>query len=558
MALKKELYAGFEAIVGARNISQDPAVLETYRCAAAQSSAHYGPFDHRTPTPEAVLLPATTAEVQAIVALCNENKLRFKASSTFWSAMGYVGFDGSIQIDLRRMREITVDPVNMIMTVQSGVNAAMAQAEAMHYGLTCCVPGVGSSSGIIPNTISWVGGGPNTIFAGHPSENMLCAEWVLPSGEVLLTGSAGAGGDWSCGDGPGFSERALFRGAIGTTGDMGICTKISLRLSPYPGPRAIPSVGLPPAYKAKMPPNFKVYDLCFPTWEKWAEAFLRLGDSEAIWAGHRQFAMFGADIKAAMLEILIDPDKQLCDLPELMKRPDVQATNESMRKDVCVIIAGMTPEDLEWKEECIDRILELTGGWKDPRALRPDLNEWLMLYFLRMGHKNLNFALCGSYEGHFGLCASNVTYSAAICEEAFALREKVLRGGGTFMADVGGDSAMNVLTKTGGACGYSGWEFFAHFDAHDKPSIQGCREFFDMTHKWMQQHGCGGDFCRNNADLRHEDGYCYTQQEHNEMYAKKPYNTLELYQWKVREAFDPNHLNTTYYRILDPACLGEE
>lgn len=553
MALKKEIYAEFEAVVGARNISEEPAVLETYRCAAAQSSAHYGPFNHRTPTPQVVILPGSTAEVQGIILICNKYKIKYKASSSFWSAMGYIGDDNSVQLDMRRMRNITVDPVNMIMTVESYVNAAMAQAEAMHYGLTCCVPGVGSSSCVIPNTVAWVGGGPNTIFTGHPSENLLCAEWVLPNGEVIVTGSAGAGGGWFCGDGPGFSQRALFRGAIGTTGDMGVCTKISIKLSPYPGPKYIPSEGLPPAYKAKMPENFKVYDLCFPSWEKWAEAFLMLGDSETVFAGHRQFSMFGEKIKASMLEILIDPDKQLCDLPELMERPDVKATNESMRIDVIVIIAGMTPEDLEWKEDAIDRILEKVGGWKDPRALKPDLNEWLMMYFLRMGHKNLNFVLCGGYEGHFGLAASDITYSASICEDAFALREKTLREGGTFMADVGGDSAMNVISKTGGGCGYSGWEFFAHFDPHDKSSISGCRKFFDITNKWMLDHGCGPDFCRKNSDLRHEDGYCFTQDEHNAMYLKKDFNILDLYQWAVREAFDPNHLGSTYYRVLDPA-----
>ena len=66
-----------------------------------------------------------------------------------------------------------------------------------------------------------------------------------------------------------------------------------------------------------------------------------------------------------------------------------------------VVIAGMTPEDMEWKEAALDKILEMYGGWKDERCLQPDMEEWLKTYFIRMGHKNLNYTMCGAYEGHF-------------------------------------------------------------------------------------------------------------------------------------------------------------
>ena len=143
MALSREIYAALEAVVGSRNISEDPGILETYRCAAAQSSAHYGPYDHRTPTPQAVLLPGSTKEVQGILRLCNKYKLKYKPSTTFWSAHGYIGDDYAIQIDMNRMGKFEIDPKNMIMTVEPWVNGAAAQAEAMKYGLTCNIPGVG-------------------------------------------------------------------------------------------------------------------------------------------------------------------------------------------------------------------------------------------------------------------------------------------------------------------------------------------------------------------------------------------------------------------------------
>ncbi|HUI70482.1 MAG TPA: hypothetical protein VL354_08150, partial [Spirochaetia bacterium] len=106
MALSREIYGALEAIVGTRNISEDLGVVETYRCAAAQSSAHYGPYDHKTPRPQAVLLPGSTEEVRGIVRLCNLYGIKFKASSTFWASMGYIGDDYAIQLDMRRMRKI--------------------------------------------------------------------------------------------------------------------------------------------------------------------------------------------------------------------------------------------------------------------------------------------------------------------------------------------------------------------------------------------------------------------------------------------------------------------
>jgi hypothetical protein len=43
-----DFYRALQDIVGERNVSEDPAVTENYRCITAQSSAHYGPYDTRT------------------------------------------------------------------------------------------------------------------------------------------------------------------------------------------------------------------------------------------------------------------------------------------------------------------------------------------------------------------------------------------------------------------------------------------------------------------------------------------------------------------------------
>ena len=95
---------------------------------------------------------------------------------------------------------------------------------------------------------------------------------------------------------------------------MGVCTKIAIRLHPWPGPSYIPTRGDIPAYKANLPDNFKAYTLCFKTWDDYAKCISILHENDIVYLVHRQFNMFGRDLKTAMLKILTDPKKQLADL----------------------------------------------------------------------------------------------------------------------------------------------------------------------------------------------------------------------------------------------------
>jgi len=552
MAFSRKIYKALEDIVGKRNISEDRGVLETYRCVSSQSSAHYGPYDQKTPLPQAVLLPGSTDEVQNIVRLCNKYKIQFKASSTFWSAMGYIGDDYAIQLDMRRMRSIEIDEKNMAAIVEPYAIAAVIQAEAMKVGLNLNIPGVGASSSTLASTAGWVGFGPTSISMGCASENMLGAEWVLPDGEVLRTGSLGAGSGWFCGEGPGPSIRAILRGFQGSAGSLGVCTKIAVRLHPWPGPAYIPSRGTIPAYKAELPDNFKCYTLCFPTWEAYANGLALLHENDIVYLGHRQFSMFGRDLKTAMLKILTDPNKQLCDIPSLIDDPELKKINEDMKIDIQIIIAGMSKNDLEYKEKALDKILELSGGWKSEFMMGKEMVDYVLLYLIRMGHKNLNFVMCGGYEGNFGL-SSNMFVSSRLMEEASALKRK-WETETSYIAATGGDSDMGSISIIGGG-GPTGWEFFTHFDAYDKESIKGTAAFFNDTQRWMNEKGLGVDMGHWNQDVRKEDGYNFSQEEHDAMYIKLPQPLVTVYQYKVREAINPNNLCGSYYRTLNPDKL---
>jgi glycolate oxidase len=555
MAYNENFYRALQEIVGARNASDDPAVTENYRCISAQSSAHYGPYDTRTPKPQAVALPGSVEEVQQIVRLCNKHKVDFKAASTFWAAMGFIGSDNAVQLDMIRMDNVEIDAKNMIAICEPFAIGGAVQVEAMKNGLNCNIPGVGCSSSILASSAGWIGFGPSSIFMGIASENLLGAEWVLPDGEIIRTGALGSDGEWFCGEGPGPSARAIFRGWTGTAGTMGVCTKIAIRLHPWPGPKWIPVRGTAPSYFADGLDNVRAYTVCYPDWDAYAESFRMFYEEDICYLAHRQFNMLGRDIKTAMVEIFTHPEKQFCDLPDLMDDPYIKEQNEQMKIDVQIVIAGFTERDLDYKEKAFDEILRLVRAHKSEYYLQKDIEDFVKLYMLRLGRKNYNFTLCGAYEGSFGL-SSNVFVAAPLMEEAAAIKREWEQTH-TGIAAVGGDSDMGSVSGIGGG-GTTGWEFFMQFDAFEKDSIKDTCAFVDVSQSFMMKHGFGADFCRWNDDTRQPDGYDYTQEQHDGFYGKIAQPALAEYQWKIREAFNPNHLTGSYYKTLTPGEHGKK
>ena len=147
MAIKKEQYKAFEDILGVENISADPVILDSYAWRSGQVA---GP-DKFKPRFEAITLPQSTEEVQAIVKLCNKFKLRFKATSTGWGVYCDPTTPGVIRIDLKRMNRILeINEKNMYAVVEPGVIHAQLQAELMKRGMNCNVNGAGGITSALP------------------------------------------------------------------------------------------------------------------------------------------------------------------------------------------------------------------------------------------------------------------------------------------------------------------------------------------------------------------------------------------------------------------------
>jgi len=549
MTLPKNVYGALEDIVGIANISDDPAVLDSYRYSLAHTAIHLGPFYNTfTPRGAAVLMPGSTEEVQAIVKLCNKYKIKFKASSTFWSAQGYPSEEDTIQLDMRRMdRILEIDEKNMYAVVEPGVISATLQAETMKVGLNTHIAGSGCSCSVLASATSYFGSGPGNLYGGWYYDNLLGMEWVLPTGEIFRTGSLGSGCGWFCGEGSGPSMKGVARGFLGAKGSMGVYTKCAVKLFAWPGPESLPVEGIVPAYRANLPDNFKAYTLAFPSWKAWADAVYMIWDAGIGYLGHRQFNMFGRDLKFAMVKILTDPNKTLGDLEELLEDPEVRDVTEQSKRDFQLVLVGMTPRDMAWQEKALEEILARTGGWKVEAMNAPEIHDWALLYLLRLGHKNLNLVFGGSYDGCFGFPGS-ADFGASNAEEAGQFKKEWEQRGA--VVEAGGDCMMGPIGGQGGG-GTCLWENFTCFDPHDRFSTEGTLEFFDAAAEYGIKQGWGVGMEKWNSVARGPDGKTTPKEERDKLHLAAPQPNVFRYQYKVREALNPNHLGDEYFETLE-------
>jgi glycolate oxidase len=343
MALEKGIYQAFEDVLGPDNISDDPAILDSY---SFRWGAEAKMFTQRF---EAVTLPGDTAEVQAIIKLCNKYGIQYKASSTGWGSLSNPGGPRVIKMDLRRMNRILeINEENMYAVVEPYVISAELQAELMKRGLNCNIIGAGGNCSAHPFAAHY-GGGHMGETTSCRERNILAVEWVTPDGEIVRMGSLGSAGEWFCGDGPGPSLRGIVMGVVAPLGGLGVFTKAATKVYHWGGPPTFPTEGVSPNYlTSEMPPNFWYQYLSFSSAENLIEAQRRIGESEIA------FEVMGFTPAMLASNMGTSNDEDFAYFQQFRK----WAQGPCLQ----VILIGNSPEDLEYKKEVLRQIIEETGG----------------------------------------------------------------------------------------------------------------------------------------------------------------------------------------------------
>lgn len=177
--------------------------------------------------PAALLLPASTAEVSAILSLCHAAGQRVVVQGGMTGlAGGAHPQEGEFALSLERLQGIEdVDPLGRTMIVRAGtplyvIHDAASKA-GLHYGVDLGARGTCTIGGNVATNA----GGVQAVRYGVTRRNVLGLEVVLADG-TILTGlnrmmKNNTGYDWP-------------QLVIGSEGTLGVITRVSLSLTPAP------------------------------------------------------------------------------------------------------------------------------------------------------------------------------------------------------------------------------------------------------------------------------------------------------------------------------------
>ncbi len=414
--LDDNIYEAFEQIVGPENISQAPAIIDTYAFQWAAEVLNV--LDGKPPAryyirPAAVILPGSVEEVQGVVKVCNRYKISFKAFSTGLGPWNCVSSTNTVQIDLRRMNKIIkIDAKNMFAVIEPYVSGAQLQSETMKFGLNCGMPGAGPQVSPLASATSMCGMGFTSASTGFAGRSVLGVEWVLPSGELLHVGSIGITNDpdWFSGDGPGPSLRGIMRGFVGAKSGMGIFTKVAVKLYPFPCKPEWKVTGESPNYEFEIPNYLKLYVINYKNWDELANALRRFEEEEI------GFMCYHLSASATLAGFAKTREELVTQL----------ASHGRLKRPLTVMIGAQTEREFEYKKQVVEALIQETGGKDYTKKLK--IRSISYAEGLRCMYGFHGFLITGAFQSTHG-CMDNIDNSVHMAQLNAPLKKKFIKKG---------------------------------------------------------------------------------------------------------------------------------
>ena len=527
MALPRQFYQVFSDLVGSENISEEPLILDGYTFNwLVEFSPGSAPGKYMQHRPEAILLPGSVEEVQAIVKACNHYGVKYKAISTGYGSHGFPQQEGVILLDLKRMNRILeIDAKNKFAVVEPYVVWAQLEAEAMKRGLFTTPVQAGSQASVLANVTS--GWGMNIMgnHGGHNGRNALAVEWVLPTGELLRLGPEDG---WFSGDGPGPSLRGIMRGHCGAQGGMGVFTKAAIKLHHWPGPPEVPtrSGGTYCAYRLeKAPGTLKVYLPSFPDYETLTQFLYKTGDSEIA------YSLWRLGEPDHLLSILAGAASNQT-LREWHESGFIDAAVAQVPHPVIVVLFGRSLREARYLEKVFFAILEETGGTIPELTVEPFFQDLLTNEIVTMligndthfAHHGGGFVIAAGYQGTPEAVMRHMGYPMEQLKRKYIDEGTILKDGidSTYHNSFDNNSFI-----------YAELEY--HYDAADPRSVHAARRCVTDERDRDRENKDG--FEPNDIALVIGD---YTKTLQERILDMGPhYGNFHVWQEKIKRAFDP-------------------
>ena len=216
-----ELIPLFAQIVGADHVRTDAESLRRYGVDALQ-------IGH---PPELVVIPADTPQIAAIARTCNAHRvpLVVRGAGTGYTG-GAVPVHGGVVVSMERLdRIVEIDEDNLLAIVQPAVITRDLQDAVEARGLFYPPDPASLAQSSLGGNVAECAGGPRAVKYGTTKRYVLALTAVLPTGEVIRTGSKAVKNV------VGYDLTQLL---VGSEGTLAIITEITLRLVPKPAVQA--------------------------------------------------------------------------------------------------------------------------------------------------------------------------------------------------------------------------------------------------------------------------------------------------------------------------------
>ena len=217
-ALTSQHLEQLRSIVGKEHVFVDAETLE------------YFSYDHTENLrflPEVVVKPASPDEISAILKLCNQDLIpvtpRGAGTGLSGGALPHLG--GVLLSTERLNRILSIDERNLQVTTEPGVITEVLQNAVKEKKLFYPPDPSSRGSCFIGGNVAENSGGPKAVKYGVVKDYVLNLEVVLPTGEIIWTGSN------VIKNVTGYNLTQLL---VGSEGTLGIVTKIVLKLIPLP------------------------------------------------------------------------------------------------------------------------------------------------------------------------------------------------------------------------------------------------------------------------------------------------------------------------------------
>lgn len=177
--------------------------------------------------PEIVIKPRTADEISAIMKLCNQHRIPVTPRGAGTGlAGGALPHLGGVLLSTERMNTILhIDEQNLQVTTEPGVITEILQNAVKEKNLFYPPDPSSRGSCFIGGNIAANSGGPKAVKYGVVKDYVLNLEIVLPTGEIIWTGSN------VLKNSTGYNLTQLI---VGSEGTLAIVTKIVLKLIPLP------------------------------------------------------------------------------------------------------------------------------------------------------------------------------------------------------------------------------------------------------------------------------------------------------------------------------------